>query len=154
MTNNDVLSRLRYILNVDDEKMAAIYRHTGRQTTEAQMEKWLKKEEDAGFQKMPDEKLATFLNGLIIEKRGRKDGPQPIPEKKLTNNILLKKLKIAFKLKDFDILELFTLADQAISKHELSAFFRKPGHKNFRICNEQFFRKFLTGLQKKICHSG
>lgn len=154
MTNNDVLRRLRYILNIDDSKMAAIYQLTGQSVSEKQMEKWLKKEEDAGYKEMPDEELATFLNGLIIDKRGPKDGPQPVPEKELTNNILLKKLKIAFQLKDFDMLEILKLADQEISKHELSAFFRKPGHKNYRICNEQIFRKFLTGLQMKFANSG
>ncbi len=118
------------------------------------MQHWLKKEEDAGFKEMGDEELATFLNGLIIERRGRKEGPQPVAEKELTNNILFKKLKIAFNLKDFDILEMLKLADQEISKHELSAFFRKPGHKNYRICNDQIFRKFLTGLQMKISPSG
>ncbi len=154
MTNNDVLRRLRYILNVDDNKMAAIYHLTGEKVSENQMQHWLQKDEDPGFAEMPDEELAVFLNGLIIEKRGRKDGPQPVPEKELTNNILLKKLKIAFQLKDFDMLEILKLADQEISKHELSAFFRKPGHKNYRICNDQIFRKFLTGLQMKISPSG
>jgi len=154
MTNNDVLRRLRYILNVDDNKMAAIYQLTGEKVSENQMQHWLQKDEDPGFAEMPDEELAVFLNGLIIEKRGRKDGPQPVPEKELTNNILLKKLKIAFQLKDFDMLEILKLADQEISKHELSAFFRKPGHKNYRICNDQIFRKFLTVLQMKISPSG
>ena len=154
MTNNDVLRRLRYILNVDDNKMAAIYHLTGEKVSENQMQHWLQKDEDPGFAEMPDEELAVFLNGLIIEKRGRKDGPQPVPEKELTNNILLKKLKIAFQLKDFDMLEILKLADQEISKHELSAFFRKPGHKNYRICNDQIFRKFLTVLQMKISPSG
>lgn len=154
MTNNDVLRRLRYILNLDDGKMAAIYRLTGQQVSENQMQNWLKKDEDTGFEAMTDEELATFLNGLIIEKRGRKEGPPPVPEKQLNNNILLKKLKIAFNLKDFDILEMLKLAEQEISKHELSAFFRKPGHKNFRTCNDQIFRKFLTGLQMKISPSG
>jgi len=44
------------------------------------------------------------------------------------------------------------LADFRLSKHELSAFFRKPGHKNFRECNDQVLRKFLQGLQ--IQHRG
>lgn len=153
MTNNDILRRLRYILNFDDEKMVAVYQLAGQQISVNQMQNWLKKDEDAGFIAMPDEELALFLNGLIIENRGEKDGPQPAPEKQLNYNILLRKLKIAFNLKDFDILEIMKLADQEISKHELSAFFRKPGHKNFRFCNQQVFRKFLMGLQLKFSKS-
>jgi len=56
-------------------------------------------------------------------------------------------LKIALDLKDEDILQLMTLADFSMSKHELSAFFRKPGHKNYRECKDQILRNFLQGVQ-------
>ena len=111
MTNNDILRRLRYILNFDDEKMVAVYQLAGQQISVNQMQNWLKKDEDAGFIAMADEELAIFLNGLIIENRGKKDGPQPAPEKQLNYNILLRKLKIAFNLKDFEILEIMKLGD-------------------------------------------
>ncbi len=61
------------------------------------------------------------------------EGLQPAPEKRLTNNIVFRKLKIALNLKDEDILEIMALAHLSISKHELSAFFRKPDHKPGRI---------------------
>jgi len=72
---------------------------------------------------------------------------QPEIEKQLTNNIIFRKLKIALDLKDEDILQLMTLADFSMSKHELSAFFRKPGHKNYRECKDQILRNFLQGVQ-------
>ena len=61
------------------------------------------------FKEIYDDQLATFLNGLINEKRGKKEGEQPKPEKILDNNNILRKLKIALKLKTEDITELFKL---------------------------------------------
>jgi uncharacterized protein YehS (DUF1456 family) len=108
----------------------------------------LKKEEDPDFQEIDDMHLAIFLNGLIDEKRGKKDGT-PIPvEKSLTNNVILRKLKIAMNFRDEDILDVLSKADMKISKHELSALFRKPTHQHYRLCNDQFLRSFLQGLQK------
>ena len=59
------------------------------------------------------------------------------------------KLKIALNLKAEDILEIMDLSDLHISKHELSAFFRKKDHKHYRNCKDQIFRKFLKGVQLK-----
>ena len=93
--------------------------------------------------------MATFLNGLIVDKRGKKDGPQPEPEKQLSNNIVFRKLKIALNLQADEVLSLVNQADFRISKHELSAFFRKPGHKHYRECKDQVLRNFLKGMQLK-----
>lgn len=93
--------------------------------------------------------LAIFLNGLINDKRGKREGLQAKPEKRLTNNIMLRKLKIALDLKADDILAILELADFRLSKHELSAFLRKSGHKHYRECLDQVLRNFLNGVQVK-----
>ncbi len=90
-----------------------------------------------------------FLNGFINDMRGKKEGPPAVPEKRLTNNIVLVKLKIALNLQAEDILKILDLADVHISKHELSAFFRKPGNKHYRACKDQILRNFLKGLQRQ-----
>jgi len=149
MTNNDILRRIRYTFDFNDSKMISLFAMTDYQVTRAQVSDWLKKEEDPAYQKCTDTELATFLNGLIIDKRGKKDGPQPVPEKRLTNNSIFMKLKIALNLQAEDVLDIMKLADLRMSKHELSAFFRKPGHKNYRECKEQILRNFLTGMQHK-----
>lgn len=64
----------------------------------------------------------------------------------MTNNDILKKLRIALELKDADIIEILKLADFEISKTELSALFRNPGHKNYKECGNQLLRRFLDGL--------
>ena len=127
--------------------MIAIFASAEHAVTRAEISDWLKKESDPDYQKCPDKQLAIFLNGLINEKRGRKDGPQPEPETRLTNNIIFMKLKIALNLKADDILDILLKSDFRLSKHELSAFFRRPGHKHYRECKEQILRNFLQGLQ-------
>ena len=149
MTNNDILRRLRYTFDFDDSKMIQLYALADQQVTREQISNWLKKEEDPAYEACHDWQFATFLNGFINDKRGKKDGPQPEPEKRLTNNIILRKLKIALNLRDDDILAIMQLAQFRMSKHELSALFRKPDHKHYRQCQDQILRNFLKGLQEK-----
>jgi uncharacterized protein YehS (DUF1456 family) len=150
MTNNDILRRLRYAFDFGDDKMIALFAEGGREVDRAQVSNWLKKEDDPAHVSCQDIALATFLNGLIIERRGRREGPLPKPEKRLNNNEILTKLRIALSLRSEDLAEIMHLAEYRVSAHELSAFFRKPGHKRYRLCQDQILRNFLRGLQIKI----
>ncbi len=149
MTNNDILRRIRYTFDLSDSKMIELFGLADYEVTRAEISDWLKKEDDPAFQKFNDIRLAIFLNGLIVDKRGKKEGPQPKPEKRLSNNVIFRKLRIALNLKDEDILAILGLTGVSMSKPELSAFFRKPDHKNYRECKDQILRNFLTGLQHK-----
>jgi uncharacterized protein YehS (DUF1456 family) len=149
VTNNDILRRIRYTFDFNDSKMIAIFGLADHQVTREQISDWLKKDDDPAFRKCSDAQLAIFLNGLINDRRGKKEGEQPEPEQRLTNNIIFKKLKIALDLKAEDILEILELTDMHISKHELSAFFRRPDHKHYRDCKDQVFRNFLNAIQLK-----
>lgn len=149
MTNNDILRRIRYIFDLSDSKMIEIFGLADCRVTREQISDWLKKDEDPAYQKCSDKTLAVFLNGLINDKRGKKEGAQPEPEKRLTNNMIFMKLKIALNLKADDICEILALANLPIGKHELSAFFRRPDHKHYRECKDQILRNFLKGVQLK-----
>jgi uncharacterized protein YehS (DUF1456 family) len=149
MTNNDILRRLRYTFDFNDSKMVSLFDLAGLKVSQEQIINWLRKEDDPEYQNCADTKLAIFLNGLIIDKRGKRDGPQPVPEKSINNNIIFMKLKIALNLKAEDVLEIMALADLRVSKHELSAFFRRPDHKHYRACKDQILRNFLNGVQIK-----
>lgn len=149
MRNNDILRRIRYTFDYTDSKMIALFGLADHQITRTQLSDWLKKEDDPAFKNCGDMQLAAFLSGLINDRRGKKAGPPVRPEKQLNNNIILRKLKIAFNLKDDDILNILALAELPMSKHELSAFFRKPEHKNYRSCKDQVLRNFLQGLQRR-----
>jgi len=149
MTNNDVLRRLRYTFGYTDSKMISFFKSAGVEVTRAEVSDWLKADEDESFVELEDKMLAVFLNGLIVDKRGKKEGPQPEPETFLNNNDVLKKLKIAFELKSEDIIELYQLAGKKVSKHELSAFLRRPTQPQYRELMDQYLRNFLYGLQLK-----
>lgn len=150
MINNDILRRVRYLFDFSDLNMVEIFGLADYAVTREQVSEWLKKEEDPAYKKCTDTQLAIFLNGLIIDKRGKKEGAKPEPEKRLNNNIIFMKLKIALNLKAEDIIEIMALANFRISKSELSAFFRKSGHKHYRDCQDQILRNFLQGLQVKF----
>ena len=147
MINNDVLRRVRFTFDFNDDKMMAIFKLGGLAATREQISDWLKKDEDPAFKKCKDLEMAVFLNGLIIKNRGAKDDVVPEPENRLTNNLIFRKLKIALNMKDDDVLSALADAGFPISKHELSAFFRSPGHKHYRECKDQILRNFLKGLQ-------
>jgi len=149
VTNNKILRQIRYTFDFSDSKMIALFALADHQVTREQVSDWLKKDDDPAYQNCNDTLLATFLNGLIIDKRGKKEGAQPVPEKHLTNNIIFTKLKIALNLRAEDILQILALNGFRLSKHELSAFFRKPGHKHYRECKDQCLRSFLKGVQLK-----
>lgn len=149
MDNNDILRRVRYIFDFNDSQMIELFGLADIEVNRAQISNWLKKDDDPYYNGILDYELATFLNGFIIHMRGKKEGPQPAAEKKLNNNIVFRKLKIALNYKDEDILEIFELVDLRVSKTELSAFFRNPKQKQYKPCKDQFLRNFLQGLQIK-----
>lgn len=149
MTNNDILRRIRYTFDFDDLKMIELFKLADHDTNREEICDWLKKEDDPEWEEITDKELAIFLNGFIIAKRGKREGPQPKPEERLSNNMILRKLKIALNLKAEQMLYIFTLADRRLSKHELSAFFRNPSNKSYEPCMDQYLRNFLVGMQKK-----
>jgi uncharacterized protein YehS (DUF1456 family) len=147
MTNNDILRRIRYTFDYSDSKMIEIFALAETKVSREELSNWLKQDAEEGYVECPDIQLALFLNGLINEKRGKKEGAQPDPENTLNNNIIFRKLKIALNLKAEDVIGILALSKFEISKHELSAFFRKPEHKHYRECQDQVLRNFLQGIQ-------
>ncbi|MCG2721822.1 MAG: DUF1456 family protein [Thermodesulfovibrionales bacterium] len=149
MNKNDVLRKLRYALNLNDSAMLELFRLTDHEIEQSKLTGLLKKEDDEGFVACRDDVLGYFLDGLILQRRGRKEA-KPCetrkPDPRLTNNAVLKKLRIALELKEEDMRAILKLADVDLSKSELTALFRKEGHKNYKECGDQFLRKFLQGL--------
>lgn len=126
-----------------------MFKILGQSASRAEISSWLKHEDDSDYVECSHTNFSHFLNGFIISKRGAKEGPSPEPDKSITNNLVLKKLKIALDMKGDDILDILHLGGQNISNHEVTAFFRKPEHRNYRQCKDQVLRKFLKGLQLK-----
>lgn len=129
--------------------MVDIFAAAEATVTTEQVIAWLTKEGEQEFVKISDTEFATFLNGFINTKRGKREGAQPIPESKLNNNIIFMKLRIALNMKAEDVIATLALVDFDLSKHELSAFSRKVDNKHYRVCNDQILRLFLTGVQQQ-----
>ena len=151
MIHNDVLRSVRFMLNIDDAKLAAIAALGGQQVTRQQMFSFLKRDDEPGYALCGDEVMAHFLDGLIIHRRGKDDSKPLRPiELPVTNNTVLKKLRVAFELKDDDVVALMAATGFQVSKSELGALFRKPDHPNFRPCGDQFLRNFLKALTERV----
>ncbi len=149
MTPNDILKRVRYALNLNDPTMLEIFKQAGHAVDLAGLKNLLKKEDEPGYVACSDMVLGAFLDGLIVHKRGRKEaepGQVKRPDQQLNNNAVLRKLRIALELKEDDMLAVLKLGEVAISSSELTAFFRKKDHKNYKEFGDQFLRSFLKGL--------
>ena len=149
MANNELLRSIRDALHLDDATMIRIFREAGREVGPSAIAAFLKKEDEDDYIPCSNPIMGFFLEGLIIHNRGKKEGAEtpsekPLPE--LTNNAVLKKLRIALDLKEEDLIGIFKLAGVVISKHELTALFRKKGHKHYKECTDQLLRGFITGL--------
>lgn len=151
MIHNDVLRSVRYMLNLGDANLAALIGLGGVEVRTSEVEAYLRNEEDPAYRVCPDDVMASFLDGLIIYRRGRKEGAAPRPpERHITNNTVLKKLRVAFELREDDLLAMMTGAGFKVSRPELSALFRNEGHLNYRPCGDQFLRNFLKALTARV----
>lgn len=153
MINNDVLRAIRYMLDLSDAKVVEFVHLAEPDFPLARedVQAFLKKDDEPGYAECSNRVLALFLDGLVLHRRGRDESQPPrAPEKRVTNNVVLKKLRVAFELKDVDMHQILADAGFPISKPELSALFRQPEHKNFRLCGDQLLRNFLKGLTMRL----
>ena len=167
MTNNDILIRLRYALDIKNTDMVEIFKLGGIEVTKEEVQKLLIKSKDSYYDEVGNDgdeeeenikcsnfMLESFLNGLIIFKRGKQDPKPGQPERPAmtiknhgsVNNVLLKKVKIALALTSEDMIDILEEAGVYITKGELGALLRKEGHKNYVECGDRYARNFLKGL--------
>ncbi|WP_258575735.1 YehS family protein [Candidatus Pantoea persica] len=138
---------LRFMLDLSDARVVEIFALADSEVPLADVQAWMKKEDDAAFKPLPDVLMGYFLNGLIFFRRGKNDeAPAPSIERRMNNNIFMKKLRIAFDLKTSDTPAVLAKANFTVSQAEIGAIFRKPDHKNYRECGDQIMRNFLKGL--------
>jgi len=152
VTNNDVLRHIRYAFDFKDPKMVKIFGLADYAVNREQVGAWLKKDDDPEFKACDDAALAAFLDGLISDRRGKRveEQPQAPSDEALTNNVILRKLRIALELKSEDMLAVMALGGRPISDYELKALFRKPGHKQHRDCHDQVLRIFINGMRLRL----
>jgi uncharacterized protein YehS (DUF1456 family) len=149
MQNNDVIRTLRYVLDFNDAAMIDVFARGGSTISALELAAILAREDEKNYCAASDALFESFLDGLILVKRGEKEtksDEKKILKPALTNNMILKKLRIAFDLREDDMIGVFKLGNVDISKSELTALFRKEGHKHFKGCGDQYLRNFLAGL--------
>jgi uncharacterized protein YehS (DUF1456 family) len=149
LSNNDVLRRFRYALNISDVSMSEAFRLAGKPMNQTNIACLLKQETDAEFVECDDLVLGAYLDGLIIQRRGvREGGPvSPPASGRINNNDILKKIRIALELREEDLIAIMKVAGVTVSASEVNALFRQKKHPNFKLCGDQFLRNFLTGLE-------
>lgn len=149
---NDVLRRLRFALGLDNTATISLCKLMEYELDESFLMDMMKQEDDDGFIPCRDKILCIFLDALIIKQRGKQDGPLPSYLKsgqRLTNNDILRKIKIAMSYQQEDMLDILQSVDFPVSKGELTALFRKPDHRSYRECGDQLLRNFLKGMVKR-----
>jgi len=149
MINNELLRRLSTIFDFNDEKIRAVFALGQCKISSDQLACIYKEKGASDYKALLDIEFSSFLNGLIDDQRGAKDGPQRPPEQELTNNLIFNKVKIALALKADDVLATLELAGISLGKYELSAFFRNVNHKHYRECSDDVLSAFLKGLKLK-----
>ena len=95
MNNNDTLRKLRYAYDYTDLLIIRIFSQGDLEVSGEDVKAWLSRDDHALFMPLSDKQLAHFLNGFIVEHRGKKEGVTPVAEDTLNNNIILRKIKIA-----------------------------------------------------------
>ena len=152
MINNLVLRRLRYALNLTESDMKQLFALAEHDIDEQTIRHLLLGDDHSEWLESSDEVLAAFLDGLVISRRGLREDQSPSsgrpPAERLTNNLIMKKIRIALELREEYSLEIMEAADFPISKSELGALLRKPGSRQYKPCGDQLLRNFLMGLCK------
>ena len=149
ISTNEILFRIQKALNLSLEDIVEAYKLENYKMLEPHLKDILKRRQDAGFMLCSYEELGVFLDGLVALKRG------PSPKKsnndgavELTNNLILKKLRIALELKEAETEIIFGLADIELTKQQLASLFRKETHKNFKPCSSELLMAFIEGLDE------
>lgn len=150
MISNDVLRSVRYMLNVSEETLASIIRLGGIEVPVEEVSAYLLRDDQPGYRPCHEKVMNAFLDGLVTHRRGPREDAKPRPPEPLTNNVVMKKLRVAFELREDDLLEMMKAAGFQVSRPEMSALFRAPGHNNYRPCGDQFLRNFLKSLTARV----
>jgi len=149
LKTNDILYKIQKALSLTQEEMIEAYKLADYKMAATHLDSLLKRRQDEDSKLCSYEELGVFLDGFVILKRGpspKKENNDEIVE--LTNNLILKKLRIALELKEAETEIIFSLGEAELSKQQLASLFRKEGHKNFKECSDELLMAFLDGLDE------
>ncbi len=149
MNTNDILYKIQKGLNLSSEDMLKAYDLEAYDMDETHLDALLKRHQEKDYKLCSYEELGVFLDGLVVLKRGPSPKTSNSDEAvELTNNLILKKLRIALELKEAETEIIFSLGEAELTKQQLASLFRKEGHKNFKECSDELLNAFLDGLDE------
>lgn len=149
ITTNEIFYRIYNAIHLSITDILKAYELESYPIEEAYLKTLLLRRQDKDFQPCSYEELGVFLDGLVSLKRGKNPNKDQSKESvELTNNLILKKLRIAQELKEAEVEIIFGLGDATLTKQQLSALFRKESHKNFKPCSDTLLMAFLDGLDE------
>lgn len=149
MRTNDIFRKITQSLTLGNLQIQQLFALSAIDLNDKEIANLLKTDYQPGFEPMPDYVLLIFLNNLIEQQRGKKnDAEQEVIEKhaKISNNDVLKKLRIAYNLHEQQVRDALKLATIELTKSDLAALFRKPGHVHFKACDDELVLDFIEGL--------
>jgi len=146
MDNNEILNHLVNGLTLPEDSLAEIFALGGEEVSMADALARTQRIDTTGALPCTAEQLGGFLDGLIVHKRGPTQNSASQEAQPLTNNVILKKLRIALMLKEDDVLRILDAGGSPTTSRALSPLFRKPANKRFRSCSDTVLRSFLKGL--------
>ena len=149
MTNNEVMISVRYTLEIKNKEVVEMIKAGGVELSVLDVVDIFKNEEEEGFAECPPETIHAFLDGLILARRGPNDGPAQISSTaQINNNMILRKLRVAFDMRDIDVVDTLDGVGFTVSKSGICALFRAPTHRHYMECGDQFLCIFLKGLTR------
>ena len=147
MEKNEVMSGVRFALHLLNNEVRELIHQGGGEVSPLEVVNLLKKEDEPDYLPCSAERLHQFFDGLILKRRGPLEGEAPkINTKHIDNNVILRKIRIAFALKDVDVIELLKKTGFAVTKSELGAMARKKDHPHYMKCGDQLIRYLLKGM--------
>jgi len=144
---SQIIQAIKEALNLNRAQIAHIYELEEFPITKDRIDAILKNPSKKGSANATYEELGVFLDGLISYKRGKSNKEQP-QDVILDNNLILKKLRAALNLKEYEIGLIFELADFKIAKSAIKDIFRAPTHPKFKECDNKTLKAFLDGLSE------
>ena len=148
MDTNEIIYKIKKAINLSDEEILKAYELESYDMKSENLTAILTKRQDKEFKTCSYEELGIFLDGLVTLKRGPSTKKVDDEIVELTNNLILKKLRIALELKEPETEIIFGLGEVDLSKQELKSLFRKEGHKNFKPCSDELLIAFIEGLDE------
>ncbi len=153
MKNSYVLSRIKFAFQLDNEKILEVFALVNNDISFKDLQLLLDQAEDDNKKDCGANILSDFLDGLITDRRGPSDSKNNSKKKKvqkISNNTVLKKLRIALDMKEEAILAVFEMGEVELTALELGSFFRKHGNKHYRACDDRLLDLFFDGLELKL----